>query len=282
MMITVTGATGNVGRPLVAALLAAGHTVTAVSRGLSHDLPVRAGVRPVVADLADAASLRPALVGADALFLLVSGAGEHVDVPRVLADAREAGVGRVVAVSSQAAATRPGSASHAPLLTLEEAVRESGLGWTLLRPGGFHSNAAAWAPTIAAEKTVYTPFADVALPSVDPRDIAEVAAAALTGDGHEGRTYTLTGPTATTPRERVDVLGAVVGHPLHLVEVTREQARAQMLGFMPEAVADGTLAILGSPTPEEVAVSPDVASVLGHPPRSFADWAESQAGLFGG
>jgi uncharacterized protein YbjT (DUF2867 family) len=185
-MITVTGATGNVGQPLVTALLEAGHPVTAVSRGLSGSNADRPGLRTVVADLADPATLPPAFAGAEALFLLVSGAGAHVDGPRVLALAREAGIGRVVLLSSQAATTRPEQPSHEPLRVLEQAVRGSGLDWTILQAGGFHSNAVAWVPSIVSEKAVYAPFGDVALPSVDPRDLAEVAAAALTEPGHTG------------------------------------------------------------------------------------------------
>ncbi|GAB3746255.1 NAD(P)H-binding protein [Microlunatus parietis] len=279
-MITVTGATGNVGQPLVTALQKAGHPVTAVSRGVSGPAPAQPGVRSVVADLGDPATLPPAFEGADALFLLVSGAGAHVDGPRVLALARDAGIERVVLLSSQAATTRPEQPSHEPLRVLEEAVRTSGLDWTILQAGGFHSNAVAWAPTVRSEKAVYAPFGDAALPSVDPGDLAEVAAVALTEPGHTGRTYTLTGPVATTPRERVDALAEVLGHPLSFVEVSREQARAQLLQTMPEPVADGTLAIIGAPTPDEVAVGPDVAAMLGRAPRPFRDWAERHAALF--
>lgn len=279
-MITVTGATGNVGQPLVAALLEAGHPVTAVSRGLSGATPDRPGLRTLRADLADPKTLPPAFEGAEALFLLVSGAGAHVDGPRVLALARDAGIERVVLLSSQAATTRPEQPSHEPLRVLEDAVRGSGMDWTILQAGGFHSNAVGWAPSIRSEKVVYAPFGDVALPSVDPRDLAEVAAATLTEPGHAGRSYTLTGPVATTPRERVDALAEVLGHPLSFVEVSREQARSQLLQAMPEPVADGTLAILGDPTPAEVAVSPDIATVLGRSPSTFADWVKRHAELF--
>jgi uncharacterized protein YbjT (DUF2867 family) len=69
----------------------------------------------------------------------------------------------------------------------------------VLRPGGFHSNAYARAGTVRAERTVAAPFADVGLPTVDPGDIAELAAAVLRGEGHGGRVYELTGPMVTTP-----------------------------------------------------------------------------------
>jgi len=272
-MIVVTGATGNVGRLLVESLTGSGHPVAAVSRGLTAPLPTQPGVTPMVADLAEAASLEPALKGAEALFLLVSGAGAQVDGAAVLHRAAEAGVQRVVLQSSQAAGTRPTSVSHAPLAALEQAVRSSGLEWTILRPGGFTTNTFAWAPSIREQRKVYAPYGDVALPAVDPLDLAEVAAAALTGHGHAGRTYVLTGPEPTSPRRRTAILGEALGRDLDFVELGPEQARAQLLQVMPEPVADGTLAILGRPTAAELRVSPDVEQVLGRPATPFATWA---------
>jgi len=272
-LIVVTGATGNVGRPLVQSLARSGHAVTAVSRGVTSAPAPIPGVTPVIADLADAAGLTPALDGAKALYLLVSGAGGHVDGPDLLRRAAEAGVERVVLQSSQAAGTRPDAVSHAPLAALEQQVRSSGMAWTILRPGGFTTNAFAWVPTIREQRTVFAPYADVALPAVDPIDIAGVAAAALTGDSHAGRTYTLTGPEATSPRRRTDILAEALGERLTLVELDREQAREQLLRVMPAPVADGTLDILGRPTPGERQVSPDVETVLGRPATSFAAWA---------
>ncbi|WP_020661043.1 NAD(P)H-binding protein [Amycolatopsis benzoatilytica] len=279
-MIVVTGATGNVGRLLVESLAEAGHEVTAVSRGVSSPVPERAGVTPMVADLSDAGSLTPAVKGADALFLLVSGAGAHVDGEAVLRTAADAGVSRVVLLSSQAAGTRPEAVSHAPLAALEQVVRSSGLEWTVLRAGGFTTNAFAWIPSIRAQGKVFAPYGDVALPAVDPLDLASVAAAALTGGVHAGRTYVLTGPEATSPRQRTGILGDVLGVDLEFVELGPDQAREQMLRLMPAPVADGTLEILGQPTPEEVRVSPDVAAVLGREATSFAAWAERSAADF--
>ncbi|MGA6156332.1 NAD(P)H-binding protein [Stenotrophomonas sp. NPDC087984] len=280
-MIVVTGATGNVGRPLVEALAAVGEQVTAVSRRpTGTELPE--GVRHHRADLADPGSLRPALDGADALFLLFAGeplTGEQ-PVRELLETAGSAGVGRVVVLSSQAAVTRPQAISHAPLRSLEEAVRASGLDWTVLRPGGFGSNAFAWAGSVRTRRTVAAPFGDVGLPVVDPADIAEVAAATLRGRGHAGRTYELTGPAPVSPRQQAQTIGDALGEPVRFTELSREQARAEMLRFMPEPVADGTLDILGEPTAAEQRVSPDVERVLGRPPRAFADWAMRNIAAF--
>jgi uncharacterized protein YbjT (DUF2867 family) len=118
------------------------------------------------------------------------------------------------------------------------------------------------------------------LPTIDPTDIAEVAAAVLRQDGHVGRTYELTGPELTTPRQRAQAVGDALGTSVRFVEQTRDEAREQMLRFMPEPVVAGTLAILGEPLAAEQRVNPDVEQVLGRPARTFADWAARNTAMF--
>ncbi|WP_406290648.1 SDR family oxidoreductase [Embleya sp. NBC_00896] len=271
-MIVVTGASGNVGRGVVAALAEAGVPVTAVSRRGNDHAQAMPGVRHVRADLADPPTLKEAFDDADALFLLVAGE----DPTEILEGAKAAGIRRVVLLSSQGAGTRPDSYRHPA--AFEEAVRRAGLQWTILRPTGFASNAYQWAESVRTQRVAAAPFADVALPVVHPADISAVAAATLlTPDRHIGRTYVLTGPAAVTPRAQVEAIGAAVGEQVAFVELTRDQARARLLNVMPEAVADSTLAILGTPTSEEQQVSPGVQAVLGRPARAFAEWARENA-----
>jgi uncharacterized protein YbjT (DUF2867 family) len=277
-MFVVTGATGNVGRTLLSILAESGAAVTAVSRG-RRPVAVPDGVRHHRADLEDPESLRRAVVGADAMFLLVEGAGANLDAPEILKVATTAGVKRIVLQSSQAVGTRPGAASHAPLHAIEDQVRQSSLGWTILRPGGFASNAYAWAASVRSDRTVAAPFGDVGLPVVDPDDIAAVAAVALQG-GHDGRTYELTGPALSTPRQRAADLAAALGERIRFVDQSPDEAREQMLTFMPPPVVEGTLAIVGAPTEHEQLISPDVTEVLGRPPRPFAEWAARNIGAF--
>jgi uncharacterized protein YbjT (DUF2867 family) len=282
-MIVVTGATGNVGRLLTTSLAGRGHTVSAVARGTSAGFPHSPGIIPVTADLsspAAAESLAACLAGAEALFLLVPGAGAGVDAAALLQTAKAAGAGRVVLLSSQAVGTRPASAAYAPMAAIEARVIRSGLEWTILRACGLASNALAWAPSVRERQAVFAPYGDVALPAVDPLDIAEVAAAALTGASHPGQTLVLTSPEATTPRQRAQLIATSTGRPVTFHEISHDDAREQMLQFMPRPVADATLAILGHPTAQEVEVSPDVEKVLGRPGQSFAAWAQRNADAF--
>jgi uncharacterized protein YbjT (DUF2867 family) len=274
-MIVVTGATGNVGRRLVETLAAAGEEVTAVSHRITaSDVPD--GVRHRQADLAEPGALSSLFDGAEVLFLLTSGdfVAAGGDVEAVVAEARKAGVRRIVLLSSQGVAT----GRHAP--ALEEPVKNSGLEWTVLQPGGFASNAFQWAPAIRADRVVAAPFGDVALPVIDPADIADVAAAVLRDAGHGGESYVLTGPEPISPRQQAEALGEALGEPVRFAELTEAEAKTEMSRFMPPAIVEATLAILGTPTADDQRVSPDVERVLGRPPRAFGEWAARNAAAF--
>lgn len=278
-MIVVTGATGNVGRPLTDALAKAGQKVTAVSR---HPAEVPDGVRHVVADLAEPAGLASALDGAEALFLLLSGdlhavGADPADVVRVAVDG---GVRKVVLLSTLGAATRPFGTTRIAMRGLEDVVRESGADWSILRPGGFASNALWWAGSVRAQRVVAAPFGDTGVPLIDPADIGEVAAVCLLDDRHAGEVYELTGPEVITPRGQAAAIAAALGSPVEFHELTRAEAKAGMTRSMPGELADDTLDILSSPSPAELRVSPDVERVLGRAPRSFADWATRNIAAF--
>ncbi|ANP51762.1 uncharacterized protein YbjT (DUF2867 family) [Streptomyces griseochromogenes] len=278
-MIVVTGATGNVGRPLTRALAEAGQQVTAVSR---HARVVPDGVRHVAADLAEPAGLEPALDGAKALFLLLSGDMHAAGAgpADIIGRAAAGGVRRVVLLSTQGVATRPLGPSRVAMRAVEDVLRESGLDWAILRPGGFASNALWWAESVRARRVVAAPFGDVGVPIIDPTDIAEVAAACLLDDRHTGGVYELTGPEVITPRQQTQAIAAALGSPVRFHDLTRDEAKAAMAQSMPAELAEDTLEILGSPSPAELRVSPDVQRVLGRAPRPFADWAALNIAAF--
>ncbi|GGV23876.1 NmrA family transcriptional regulator [Streptomyces longisporoflavus] len=278
-MIVVTGATGNVGRPLTQALAEAGEQVTAVSRRAAA---MPRGVRHMAADLAEPASLLPALDGAKALFVLLSGDlhGPEARPGDIIDLAAASGVRRVVLLSSQGVATRPLGPTRVAMRALEDALRESGLEWAVVRPGGFASNALAWAESVRARGTVAAPFGDVGVPVVDPADIAEVAAACLLDERHTGGVYELTGPEVITPRQQAEAIAAALGSPVRFHELTRDEAKAAMTRFVPAELADDTLDIISAPIPAELRISPDVEQVLGRAPRPFKDWVARNIAVF--
>ena len=278
-MIVVTGATGNIGRPLTRALADAGSQVTAVSR---HAATVPDGVRHVVADLASPDSLAPTLAGAKALFLLLSGDlhAAGANPMDIIGAAASAGVRRVVLLSTLGVATRPFGTTRIAMRTLEDGLRESGLDWAILRPGGFASNALWWAESVRTQRVVAAPFGDTGVPIIDPADIAEVAAACLLDDRHSGGVYELTGPEVITPRGQTEAIAAALGTPVRFHELTRAEAKAAMTRSMPAELADDTLDILGAPTPAELRISPDVERVLGRAQRAFGEWAARNVAAF--
>ncbi len=121
-------------------------------------------------------------------------------------------------------------------------MRGCGLEWTLLRPRAFMSNSLSWAASVRRERTVRALYGSAPNACVDPRDIAEAAARALTEEGHAGRAYTLTGPQALTAVEQTRRLGRLLGIPLRFEELTLAQARTALAGRFPPPLVEALLA----------------------------------------
>jgi uncharacterized protein YbjT (DUF2867 family) len=275
-MILVTGATGNVGGELVRALAGAGQPVRALTRG-GREQEFPPGVQPVTGDLNQPQSMRTALAGAAAMFLYPG----YQDMAGTLAEARQAGVRRVVLMSGSSAAG--GDTSNAVsryMIESEDAVRASGLAWTMIRAFGFMSNTLQWVPQLREGDLVRAPFAGVPIAVVDPSDIAAVAAAALTSAGHDGRVYTVSGPQALRPADRARILGEVLGRDLRFEGQSDDEARAEMSAAMPAEYVDAFFDFYVKGTLDESQPQPDVAEVTGRPPRSFRQWAQAHASAF--
>jgi uncharacterized protein YbjT (DUF2867 family) len=275
-MILVVGATGNVGGELVRVLAEAAQPVRAVIRGArSSSLPRES--EAVTADLNDPASLRPALKDASGVFLLPG----YADMPGILAEARRAGVSRVVQLSGMSAGSGDMSnAITAYMAASEQAAAESDLAWTILRPAAFMSNAFQWIPQLRAGDVVRAPFAQVRAAMTDPADIAAVAALALTAPGHEGRIYELSGPQALTPEDRVAILGRVLGRDLEFQAQGDDEARAEMSATTPARYVDAFFNFYADGALDESKVLPTVRTLTGRPPRTFEQWATEHAAAF--
>jgi uncharacterized protein YbjT (DUF2867 family) len=276
-MILVTGSTGNVGSELVRTLLAGGHPVRALVRDESRAAAVPDGAEATVGDLNRPDSLEAALDGVTAVHLLAGYAG----LPEALTRMRQAGVQRVTLQSSSAVPSGDRTNAVARYhIESEEAIRASGLGFTFLQPNGFMSNALEWAEPLRRGDVVTAAFAGVRTAQIDPRDIAAVAAAALTTDAHEGRSYRLSGPEALLAADRVAILGSVLGRDLRLEAQSDDDARADMAARMPPEYVDAFFSFFVDGTLDESEVLPTVEEVTGRPPRTFAAWAAEHAAAF--
>jgi uncharacterized protein YbjT (DUF2867 family) len=162
----------------------------------------------------------------------------------------------------------------------EQAVRDSGLDWTILRPAAFMSNTLQWVPQLRAGDVVRAPFAGVRAAVIDPADVAAVAATALTGPGHGGRVYALSGPEALAPADRAEILGRALGRELRFEAQGDAEARAEMSAAMPARYVDAFFNFYVDGTLDESVVLPTVADVTGRPPRTFAGWATAHAAAF--
>ncbi|WP_203935619.1 NAD(P)H-binding protein [Planosporangium mesophilum] len=278
----MTGATGHVGGELIAQLAAAQQPVRAMTRR-PEVMQAPPGVEVVYGDCDDEASLDAAFDGADRAFLMSAQVPCSAKRPthdlRLVRAARQAGIRHVVKLSVYDGGSVD-DALGAWHRQAEAAVTGSGLDWTLLRPGRFMSNALQWAPAIRRSDTVHIPFAHRPAAPIDPADIAAIAVAALTTDGHDNMVYQLSGPEIRTPTEELRILAETLGRPLRLVEPTIDQAKTGMLrAGMTHAVVEAIVArVLAGGDGAEVLAT--VERVLGRPPRTFADWTRNHAGAF--
>lgn len=283
--LLITGATGHVGRELLSQLSAMGRSVRAMTRR-----PEAIGASPHVevvrGDFDDPRGLDAALAGVDAVFAMSAQAIFAAPTPThdeaLAAACRRAGVRRIVKLSALGGG---GDDPESPIVrwvrAAEAAVIESGAEWTLLRPGRFMSNTLGWAPMIRRGDVVSIPMAHRRTASIDPADVARVAALALTQPGHAGRSYELSGPEALTPADELAILAEVLGRPLTLNALSNDAARAGMLRYgMPEHVVDVILADRDSQRGAEVLST--VRDVTGRPARTFSEWARSQRAAFVG
>jgi (4-alkanoyl-5-oxo-2,5-dihydrofuran-3-yl)methyl phosphate reductase len=271
-MILVTGATGAVGSQVVAHLVTAGAKVRALTRD-ARKAQFDPQVDVAVADCAEPASLPPVLDGVDRVFMLAPShhAPEHDG--NIVQAARRADVKHLVKISGLGTIDGAPDAITQWHLQGERSVKESGIPWTILQPAEFMSNTLYWTYGIKNQGVVREPSGDTRQSMIDPRDIGAVAAVVLTSDGHEGKSYPLTGPEALTPRERVGQIAAALGRSLRFEEITEAAARENwtMLGA-PTELIDAVMEVLRDTSGRWARVYPTVEQLIGRPPIGFDQW----------
>lgn len=283
-MILVTGATGKNGTELIKLLTAREIPLRAmVRRAERAPKTYGPGIDYVVADFDDEPSLRRALGGIDRAFLVTPSSEKVEDQQlRFVQLAAEARVKHIVYLSQLGAAA--GSALRFLRYhgVVEDALRASGMAFTMLRPNQYMQSLAAFKSTIAKEGRIYAPIGDARLSIIDVRDIAAVATEALSGPDHENRSYDLTGPESLTHSEIAAQLSAALGKPVEFIDITGDMLLNALVsqGF-PEWQAAGIVEDYESYHRGEAAqISPAVKEVTGRPATTFARFLEDHKDLF--
>ena len=280
-MILITGATGNNGAEILKILTAHGVPVRAMVRDLSRTDAIQApNVEIVEGDFDRPETLLTGLDGVERAFLLTNST-ERAEAQQLafVEAAKQAGVKHLIKLSQlHAAADSPVRflRYHA---AVEAAIRESGLSYTFLRPNLFMQGLLSFASTIKEKSAFYAAAGDAKVSVVDVRDIAAVAAAALTGPGHEGKIYDLTGPQSLTHADMAACLSDAVGRKIAYVDAPPEAMREALVGMgMPSWQADGLIEDYAHyRRGEAAAVASGVQDATGVAPHDFARFAHDYA-----
>ena len=279
-MILVIGASGKVGSQALRQLVAKGLEVRAFGRDPARIEALGLGVEAVQGDLDQADTIPPAVAGVDKVLLVAGGWDIPTEDATVIAAAVEAGVRHLVLLSSLGVEAGVASGPfHAPG---EEKLRASGMGWTILRPGFYMANAMMWRDTIVRQGVIYEPTGSGRHALVHPADVGDVAAEVLSSEGHEGKTYELTGPDAISSADCAAALSAVLGREITHVDVPDEGFRQGLAqAGVPAPVADNLARYYAMVKAGDFAmVTPTVSEMLGRPARTFGQWAVENAGAF--
>ncbi|MFJ8625739.1 NmrA family NAD(P)-binding protein [Kitasatospora sp. NPDC093550] len=274
--ILVIGATGSVGRHVVAALAEGGHEVRALVRDAAKAV-LPAGVRAVAGDLTAPESLEPALAdGVEAVYLMWPGLPVEPRVIELIARHAE----RVVYLSADVADLADDEPAVIFHQEIERLIRRSGLAWTFVRAIDFAGNLLAWAEQVRGG-VVRWPYGRARRSLVHERDIADVAVRALTEEGHDGGRYVVTGPEALSHAELVAIIGEELGVRVRWEELPPETARERLTAAWGNpAFVDSRLRAWESFTREPERVTDTVQRVLGRPPRDVRSWVRDHAADF--
>ena len=286
-MILVTGATGLNGSELVRRLSARGVRVrglvrnTAKARALSA-LP---NVEIVEGDMAHPETLSEALQGVERAMLISSSDPAVVEVQsNFIEAARKAGVKHIVKLSGIMPELDSPFRFARMHGEIERRLEASGMAFTHLRAGEFFTAYFRQVRSIVAKGALILPMEEARIASIDIGDIAEVAATILTGSGHEGKIYPLTGPEALSMAEVAEKLSIATGKPIQYLNVAPEEAKSANLAVgMPPYMAEALFELFAERRKgKEAQVSPVIPTIFGWQATGFDEFAARNAAIFRG
>jgi uncharacterized protein YbjT (DUF2867 family) len=285
MKILVTGGTGNVGGAVVKELLKRGAKVRVLARKQPEEGKLPAGVEIAIGDLLDPGSAEQAMQGVDKLFLLNAVVADELTQALIAYGiARRVGLKHVTYLSVFKVEQFRDVPHFASKLAVENALREFGVPYTILRPGYYIQNDALLKGALTGPGIYPMPIGTAGICAVDIRDIAEVAAISLTQDGHEGQTYDLVGPALISGPGNAATWSKLLGREIKYTGHNFDQWERQMRAGAPAWTAfDLRTMFQGffdrgfASTETEIA---RVTKLLGHAPRSYQDFAVETAALW--
>ena len=284
-MILVTGATGTNGRELVDELNKRRIPFRAMVRDANKRNVLPQGVELVEGDFAKPDSLARALDGVDHAFLVSPSSEGSAELEKnFIAAAKHAGVSHVVKLSVIGADLHSTCRFQRFHREVEIELENSGMGWTNLRPNLFMQTTLMYQPTIVSQNAIFTSAGNSRISIVDVRDIAAVAAVALTEAGHEGKNYVITGPEALTHTEIAAHFSEALGKQVRYVDVPYSVSRdalRQMGGPMWQV--EGVIELNEMYKRGEAAgVTDTIRSIAKREPIAFAQFAHDFANMFSG
>ena len=281
--VLVSGATGNTGAALVERLLPRRVSVRAMVRTPAAAARFdNTAATPVVADFDDPGAVAAALTGVERAYLVTpSSERAQAQQLRFAELAATAGVRHLVKLSQFAAAADSPVRFLRYHAAVEQHIRGLGIGWTFLRPNLYLQGLLAMAGPIRSQGRFFAPIGDARVSAVDVRDIADVAAAVLTEPGHDGATYSITGPAAVTHAEIAVAIGQATGRPVTFIDVPPAVFAEQLSHVLPAWQVEGLIEDYAHYARGEAAAVHDaVASVTGHAPRTIAEFARDHKDAF--
>ncbi len=282
--ILITGATGKTGLVLVEQLADRKAPFRALVRSVLKEPIVKKWTSDVVTgDYGDKGAMERAFDGIEKVYLLSPPSEDQSKIQTDLVDiAKKKGVKHIVKLSALGASIDSPVGLLRSHAEIEEYIKKSGMAWTFLRPHFFMDNLLMNAESVNKDGAIYSPLGDAAISPISIHDIAEVAAEILTGTGHEGKIYTLTGPESLGYWDVASTLGRVIGRTVIYVPTTFDAARQGMLqtgmpGWFVENIV-GLMKIWAEG--KGSVVTPDVELVIERKPISLREFFECHKDVF--
>ena len=281
--ILITGATGTVGGHVIKLLVRRGIRCAATI----HRRPLsEVGAAPLVTPIAlDYRRPDPdALTGVRRVFLSTPVVRDQVFLAKRFIDAASvAGVQHVVYLSGLHARCAPGSGRSSAHGQVEEYLEASGMRWTLIRAATFMQNFTTfWLPGVLKRRALRLPCAAGRIGFVDARDVAAVVVEVLSGTGHAGEAYSLTGPRLVNLHEVAAALSRACGDVLPYVDVPPHVAAGEMRrqGMDPWLIRGLLARFARYRTGHDAVATRTIEALLGAPPTSIEQFAEDYAAVF--